>query len=129
MHEFQAHLTQSLADRLRARRIVVWYDPRREFVAYVAELAGGELPDACKMDQITVGSEKARLCVMQESFFEVKFAVEPSICGDQPDSLVIYLPGKSRDDQTSVLMELEAGGDRWEPQLKREARRVLKNRY
>ncbi|MFV2069807.1 MAG: PglZ domain-containing protein, partial [Pirellulales bacterium] len=78
---------------------------------------------------VSIGGTSTQLCVMQDSFFEVKFAVEPLVAGDLPDPLLIYLPGKARDDETSVLMELEAGGDRWEPQLKREARRVLKKRY
>ena len=46
-----------------------------------------------------------------------------------PDPLLIYIPGKDRHDDSAILMELELGGDRWEPQLKREARRVLKKRF
>lgn len=129
MHELHEHLTQSLAERLKTRRVVTWYDPRREFTPYVGELVGADVPAECKLQDVAVGSTSTQLCVMQDSFFEVKFAVEPVVAGDLPDPLLIYLPGKARDDESSVLMELEAGGDRWEPQLKREARRVLKKRY
>jgi hypothetical protein len=129
MHELYEHLTRNLTDRLRSRRVVTWYDPRREFSGYVAELAGGQLPASCTIDPLLLDNLHARLCVMQDSFFQVKFAVEPIVAGDLPDPLLIYLSGKTRDDATSVLMELEAGGDRWEPQLRREARRVLKKHY
>ena len=129
MHELHEHLTKGLAERLKKRRVVTWYDPRREFMAFVAELAGGTVPDKCQIDPVTVAGTTTNLCVMQESFFAVKFAAEPCVASDLPDPLLIYIAGKERDDDTAILMELEAAGDRWEPQLKREARRVLKKRF
>lgn len=126
MHALHKHLSQTLGDKLAKRRVVVWYDERGEFKEFVAELAGGDLPDTCRIDPVDVGGSAASLCVMQDSFFEAKFEVESIVGNEQPGPLVIYLPEKKRDDDTAVLMELEAGGDRWEPQLKREARRVLK---
>ena len=129
MHELHEHLTQSLAERLKKRRVVAWYDPRREFTAFIAELAGGAAPETCKIDSVEVSGKSTSLCVMQESFFEAKFAAETCVAGDAPDPLLIYIPGKDRHDDSAILMELELGGDRWEPQLKREARRVLKKRF
>jgi len=29
MHNLHEHLTQSLAERLKKRRVVIWYDPRQ----------------------------------------------------------------------------------------------------
>ena len=49
--------------------------------------------------------------------------------GDAPESVVIYLPGCERDRHGSVLMELEKAGECYEPQLKRLARNVLRQRY
>ena len=129
MHELHAHLAQALTDRLTRRRVVTWYDPRSEFTLFVAELIDGEVPNECRVDSVAVGNVKAQLCVLHDSFFEAKFTVEDYTARDFPDPLLIYIPGKERHDDTAVLMELEAGGDRWEPQLKREARRVLKKRY
>lgn len=129
MNDFFEHLTGSLADRLKNRRVVTWYDRRDDFQGFVAELAGGSVPDACRLDEVHIGDTVVKLCVLQESFFEVKFTVEPLVESGRPDLLVIYIAGRIRDDQTAVLLELEAGGDRWEPQLKREARRVLKKHY
>jgi hypothetical protein len=129
MHAFHEHLSKTLADKLAKRRVVVWYDMRGEFKQFVAELAGHSLPDKCRIDSVDVGGHATSLCVMQDSFFEAKFAVESIVAGQQPGPLLIYLAQKKRDDDTAVLMELEAAGDRWEPQLKREARRVLKKQF
>ncbi len=126
MHELHRHLAETLADKLTKRRVVVWYDSRGEFSGFVTELLGGSIPDECRLDTVTVGDRQTRVCVLHESFFEVKFLVEPIVSKDLPESVVIYVPGKTRDDATSVLMELEAAGERWEPQLKRESRRVLR---
>lgn len=126
MNLLHEHLAQTLSDKLTKRRVVVWYDPRAEFVGFIGELADGVLPSECRLDSVSIVAQRASLCVMQDSFFAVKFAVEPVVSTEFPDPTLIYLPGKNRDDDTAVLMELEAGGDRWEPQLKREARRVLK---
>lgn len=129
MHDLHEHLTQSLAERLKKRRVVTWYDPRREFTAFIAELAGGAAPETCKIDLVEVSGKSTSLCAMKESYFEAKFVAEACVAGDHPDPLLIYIPGKVRHDDSAILMELEAAGDSWEPQLKREARRVLKKRF
>src|SRR5207302_6079403 len=54
---------------------------------------------------------------------------EPYVSGDVPESMVIYLPGCERDHRGSVLMELEKAGESYEPQLKRLARNLLRQRY
>ena len=61
--------------------------------------------------------------------FELRAVVEPFVSGDTPDHVVIYLPGCERDRRGSVLMELEKAGECYEPQLKRLARNVLRQRY
>lgn len=128
-HDLHEHISQSLKERLNKRQVVVWYDHRREFEPFITELLAGISPDACQVDKVTIKDIETNLCVMRESFFEAKFTLEPFVSGDHPDPLLIYIPGKNRDDDTAILMELEAGGDRWEPQLKREARRVLKKKF
>ena len=129
MHDLHKHLGSLLAGHLKTRRVVIWYDPRSEFPDYIAELNGGSLPAASTLQQVVIGGVQANVCIKQDSFFAVKFAVEPLVSQDNPTPVLIYLPGTDRDDNTSVLMELEAGGKRWEPPLKREARRVLKKQY
>jgi hypothetical protein len=114
-----------LKEKLAKRRIVVWYDARSEFHGFISDLAGST-PNNCELVEVLISGQKCGLSVFQGSFFEAKFAVESLVNGDLPDPLLIYVPGFQRHDPTAVLMELEAAGERWEPQLKREARRVLK---
>ena len=76
MHELHDHLSQTLSDRISRRQVVTWYDPRREFTAFVAELAGGTVPDECRIDSVVIGNVNTKLCVLQDSFFEVKFTRE-----------------------------------------------------
>jgi len=129
MHDLHKHLSALLSDYLKTRRVVTWYDPRSEFSTFINELFGGIFPEECKLQEASVGGISTQVCVMHDSFFEVKFAVEPVVSKELPQPVLIYVPAKERDDDTAVLMELEAGGTRWEPQLKREARRILKKQF
>lgn len=62
--------------------------------------------------------------------FELRAVAEPFVCSDAPaECLIVYLPGCERDRHGSVLMELEKAGDCYEPQLRRLARNVLRQRY
>ena len=49
--------------------------------------------------------------------------------GCAAECVIVYLPGCERDRHGSVLMELEKAGECYEPQLKRLARNVLRQRY
>ena len=49
--------------------------------------------------------------------------------GRAAECVIVYLPGCERDRHGSVLMELEKAGECYEPQLKRLARNVLRQRY
>ena len=129
MHPLYEYIAKQLAERLKARKVVVWYDVRREFAPFIAELRGG----ARTTDEavpVTVSGTPARLTEYDGSMFELRTVVEPFVCGDAPtECMIVYLPGCERDRQGSVLMELEKAGDCYEPQLKRLARNVLRQRY
>lgn len=129
MHPLYEYIAKQLVERLKARRVVVWYDVRREFAPFIAELRGGArtTDDAVP---VTVSDTTARLAEYAGSMFELRTVVEPFVCGDAPtECMIVYLPGCERDRQGSVLMELEKAGDCYEPQLKRLARNVLRQRY
>ena len=70
----------------------------------------------------------AHLARFEGSFFGLRAAVEPIARLDEPELLIVYLPGVQRDRKGSVLMELEKGGTCYEPQLKQLARNVLRQR-
>ncbi len=128
MNPLHSYMVKQLASRLHDRKVVVWYDARREFTPFVDELrgagaiAGGIIP-------IAVADLPVKLLEYDGSFFAVRALAEPLAEMDQPEPLLIYIPGVERDRRSSVLMELELGGDCYEPQLKRLARNVLRERY
>lgn len=117
------YIADQLSRRVAKSQVVVWFDPRREFVDFVDELEqAGD--NAIVLDGSQVGFH-----IYSGSFFELRFAIEPVVGMDAPPPTVVYLPGVERDHTGSVLMELESAGDRWEPQLKRLARNALRTRF
>lgn len=128
MHPLHDYIAAQLADKLKAKGVVVWYDERSEFRPFVAELRGpAGLFDT--LSAVTIGPITAQLAEYAGSFFGLRALVEPLVSTASPGPLVIFVPGVARDRKGSVLMELEAGGECWEPQLKRLARNVLRTRY
>jgi hypothetical protein len=129
MHPLHEYISKQLAEKLKARKVVVWYDPRREFASFIAEMRGSARTSA-EAAPVTVGVLPARLTEYDGSMFELRAVVEPWVCGDTPsECVIIYLPGCERDRLGAVLMELEKAGECYEPQLKRLARNVLRQRY
>ncbi len=123
---FHAYVANQLASQLK-QRIVVWYDPRAEFEPFIRQLIGGEandLPVAA-----TVGDVSAHVVVDDGSRYATRFRVEALVAADEPSPVVVYLPGVKREGDSSVLMELECAGGKWEPQLRHLARNALRQRY
>ncbi|MCG8407732.1 MAG: PglZ domain-containing protein [Phycisphaerales bacterium] len=129
MHPLCEYISRQLVNHLKKRRIVVWYDPHSDFRSFIRELHGGSDPMGCMLESVKIGEVDASLCVFQGSYFEVKFVVEPHVCVDMPDPLLIYVPAAKLPRSDSLLLELEKAGDSYEPQLKRLARNVLRERY
>ncbi len=128
MHPLHDYLAKQLADKIKSRRLVVWYDDRSEFQPFVDEVRGG-LRTVSEPVPVAVAGAKANLAEYAGSMFELRAVVEPHVSGDTPDSVVIYVPGIARDRRASVLMELEKAGTTWEPQLKQLAKNVLLQKY
>jgi hypothetical protein len=128
MHPLHDYVAKQLAEKLRAKKLVVWYDGRREFVPFMGEVRGGARTGIGAVP-VTVGGVVTRLAEFDGSMFELRAVAEPHVSGDVPESVLIYLPGCERDRHGSVLMELEKAGECYEPQLKRLARNVLRQRY
>ncbi len=128
MHPLHEYVADQLAEKLKSRKLVVWYDTRGEFAPFIAEVRGGPRTSN-ELVPVSVSGVPTRLAEYAGSMFELRAVVEPRVCGDTPESAVIYLPGCERDRRTSVLMEIEKAGECYEPQLKRLARNVLRQRY
>jgi hypothetical protein len=129
MNLLNEYLCAQLDERLQERRVVVFYDPRTEFAPlFDRELENtGAGPDGLYC--IFIGERQTLVARYDGSFFAVRAAVESTVAADEPDALLIYLPGVSRNQNESVLMELEKGGLTYEPQLKRHARTLLRQFY
>jgi hypothetical protein len=128
MHPLHDYVAKQLAEKLKTRKIVVWYDVRREFAPFIAEVRGG-VRTSSEAVPVTITGLSAHLAEYDGSMFELRAVVEPYVSRDVPECVVIYLPGCERDRRGSVLMELEKAGECYEPQLKRLARNVLRQRY
>lgn len=128
MHTFHEYVATQLAEQITARRVVVWYDEQGDFQPFVNEVRGGA-QTVCEPTTTVVASAQTRLAEYAGSMFELRAVVEPHVCQDTPDALVIYLPGVVRDRRASILMELEKAGVTWEPQLKQLGRNVLLQTY
>ncbi len=128
MHPLHDYVAKQLADKLKQRKVVVWYDPRNEFAPFVAEMRGGPRVNA-DLVAIPIEGQPTFVAEYAGSMFEVRAFVEPHVCGDVPARVLMYLPGCERDRDGSVLMELEKAGTTWEPQLKQLAKHVLLQKY
>ncbi len=128
MHPLHTYIATQLVDRLKTRRVVVWYDGVSEFAPFIAELRGGP-PSAGEFAHVSSGGITFLLAEYAGSMFELRSIAEAHVRGETPDVVVLYIPGCERDRDASVLMELEKAGECYEPQLKRVARNVLRQRY
>jgi hypothetical protein len=127
MHPLHDYVAGQIAEKLKDRRIVVWYDRKREYERFVAELRGGS--SAGGLTKVSVAGVEAALVEFRDSFLELRSLVEPIVSGDSPDPLLIYLLGVEQDRRGSLLMELEKAGICYDRPLKVLARSVLKQRY
>jgi hypothetical protein len=128
MHPLHDYVAHQVAEHLKARSVVVWYDPRQEFIPFVDELRGGPSAGASPID-VMVSDAPATLIQYNDSMFEVRAVVEPLVSGERPGPTLIYVAGVTIEPTGSVLMELEKAGERYETQLKRLARNLLRQQY
>ncbi|SDO87075.1 PglZ domain-containing protein [Filomicrobium insigne] len=127
-HPLHVYIARLIADRLKERHVVVIYDKNEELRPFFAELTTEPATDA--LVAVRVGYRTPHLCVYDGSFLKVRFLVEPVTGGEVPEDTLIYVPGRERDEQGSLLMELEKGGDLYRvPALKQLARNVLRKRF
>jgi hypothetical protein len=129
MNLLHQYLCAQLDEKLADRRVVVFYDPRSEFTPFFDH----ELPNVGAGPNglycVFVRDRQTLVARYDGSFFAVRDSVESTAAEDEPDPLLIYIPGVIRDRHDSVLMELEKGGTTYEPGLKSHARVLLRQFY
>lgn len=127
MNPLDQYASARLAEKLKSRKVVVWYDPRSEWALFARGLSAGAANGVSSV--VDVAGVRAHLITYRGSFLEVRALSEPFMSGDEPEPTLIYVPGVERDAKHSLLMELELGGCTYERALKRTAREVLRARY
>src|SRR5947209_8644186 len=96
MHPLHDYLAKQLAEKLRSKKIVVWYDARREFMPFLTELSGVTCVSGAPV-QVQVAGIPTSLVQYEGSFFELRSLVEPLVRAEAPDPVLIYIPGVDRD--------------------------------
>ena len=71
MHPLHDDIARLLADQLKARSVVVWYDPRAEFAPFVAELRGAPASPG-SIASVTLPGGQASLVEFAGSMFAKK---------------------------------------------------------
>lgn len=129
MNPLHDYLCQQLDGLLAKRRLVVFYDPRSEFLAFFNQELEAVGMSPCGLPRVSIQERLTILASFEGSLLALRDAVEPIAGLDKPEPLLIYLPGLERDRQMSVLMELDKAGTTYEPQLRRLARHVLLKQF
>lgn len=128
MHPLHDYVAGQVVGRLNSSRVVVWYDPRGEYVPFFDELLE-EGFDRSVVHRADLAGLGCGIAIYSDSYLELRLRVEKLVAEDLPDPLLIYLPGIDRDRDSSLLMELEKAGNCYEPQLKRLGRVVLEKLF
>ncbi len=129
MNTFALYLVEQLVGKLFKRRVVVWYDAHEDFAPFIEHLRESSASGNDDVDTVELNGVETNLTEYEGSFWEVRMRVEPLVRVDVPDPLLIYVPGRTRDREGSLLMELELAGECYEPQLRRLARNVLREYF
>jgi hypothetical protein len=129
MNHFHEYLCGKLEEKLAKRRIVLFYDPRSAFAPFFDNELPRVGPRHNGLERVLIGERRVLFARYDDSFFGLRAAVEPVVAKDEPDFLILYLPGVEPGGETSVLMELEKGGLPYKPQLRRLARDALRPFY
>jgi PglZ domain len=87
------YLFQLIAKQVDDRRLVVWFDPEREYSGAVANLDLTDTTVACYTD----------------CFFTLRKEIDPLLNDQQPPRLVVYIPMDATEAH-HALVELEAAG-------------------
>jgi hypothetical protein len=129
MNPLHDYLCQQLDGLLAKHRLVVFYDPRSEFLAFFNQELEAVGLSPCGLPRVSIQERLTFLARFEGSLLALRDAVEPIAGLDKPEPMLIYLPGVERDRQMSVLMELDKAGTTYEPQLRRLARHVLLKQF
>lgn len=124
MSTFNEEIAGRVERHLKERRVVVFYDPRREFEPFIDSLV-----ESAADDVVEVGSRPAWLLRYAGSYVALRHEADQRLASAKPRHGLVYVPGEDRDRTRSPLMELDLAGHTYRPQLRKLARDILRQRF
>jgi len=124
MSSFHEEIAGRLERHLKERRLVVFYDPRREFEPFV-----NALTSKADGDIVPIGASQAWLHRYAGSYVALRHEVDRRLGAGAARHGLVYVPGEERDRRLSPLMEFDLAGHTYEPQLRKLARDILRDRF
>ncbi|MCP9793564.1 PglZ domain-containing protein [Vulcanococcus limneticus Candia 3F8] len=124
-NKLQARFCQELSRQLSLHRVVLLFDPVEQLRSLLDALATSQpTPDA--PGGLNLGELQAQWLIAGSSLFALRHQLEPLVCADQPDPLLVYLPQRQEADGRATLLELIRAGTVFEAQLVKRARVYLR---
>jgi hypothetical protein len=124
-NKLQIRFCQELSRQLSLHRVVLLFDPAEQLRSLLDALATSQpsdgVPGGLNLDEL-----QAQWVVAGSSLFALRHQLEPLICADLPDPLLIYLPQREEADGRAALLELIRAGTVFEAQLVNRARVYLR---
>jgi hypothetical protein len=124
-NKLQARFCQELARQLSLRRVVLLFDPAEQLRSLLDALATSRPSDGTP-GALNLGELQAQWVVVGTSLFALRHHLEPLVCADLPDPLLVYLPQRQEADGRATLLELIRAGTVFEAQLVNRARVYLR---
>lgn len=125
MSTFHLEIAGRVERHLKERRLVVFYDPRREFGPLVDVL----LANATGEGDVEIGSTRAWLRRFEGSYLALRHEVEQQLHLGKALPGLVYVAGQERDRKNSPLMEYDLAGHTYVPQLRKLAHDILRDRF
>ncbi|MCP9832143.1 PglZ domain-containing protein [Synechococcus sp. HJ21-Hayes] len=124
-NKLEARFCQELSKQLSLHRVVLLFDPAEQLRSLLDALATSEPSDEAP-GGLNLGELQAQWVVAGSSLFALRNQLEPLVCADLPDPLLVYLPQRHEADCRSTLLELIRAGTVFEAQLVNRARVYLR---
>jgi hypothetical protein len=124
-NKLQARFCQELSRQLSLHRVVLLFDPAEQLRSLLDALATSQPSDGVP-GALNLGELQAEWVEAGTSLFALRHQLEPLVCADHPDPLLVYLPQMQEADGRATLLELIRAGTVFEAQLVNRARVYLR---
>ena len=124
-NKLHARFCQELSRQLSLHRVVLLFDPAEQLRSLLDSLATSQPSDGTP-GGLNLSELQAQWVIAGTSLFALRHQLEPLVCADLPDPLLVYLPQRQEADGRATLLELIRAGTVFEAQLVNRARVYLR---